>query len=194
MNDHYVYVLYREDGVTPFYIGMGHGDRWNQHERTCASKSHKNSIIRQMKARGIRVPKRKLAEGLSRGAAQVLEVSLIALLGREPLGPLVNIAVGGGGTIGFKHAPETLAKMSAGVNRYWAQPGARAKASIHSTGRRPTAAVRRVLSERSPLRNANNRFRADGLRWATDGVRNFWIHSRVPLPNGWRFGLTKARA
>jgi hypothetical protein len=29
----YVYALFREDGVTPFYIGIGKGSRWLAHEK-----------------------------------------------------------------------------------------------------------------------------------------------------------------
>lgn len=96
---HYVYMLYRLDG-RPFYVGMGKGDRWIEHERVCRTRlpnSHKNRIIREILDRGLRVPKVKLASGLTRSEAASLEIATIALIGREPAGPLVNHTRGGDG-------------------------------------------------------------------------------------------------
>ncbi len=101
--EHYVYALYREDGVTPFYIGMGKGPRWTQHETMLRyqKRNHKWHIIKSMADRGITVPKAKLAEGMTVTEAQALEVRLIAEIGREPDGPLVNISAGGEGITGL---------------------------------------------------------------------------------------------
>ena len=98
-NDHYVYILSREDGVTPFYVGKGHDDRWLDHEKDAKrERSHKAAIIRKIQAAGLAVPKRKAAEGLTNAEACALEVRLIAEIGRAPLGPLVNLTDGGEST------------------------------------------------------------------------------------------------
>lgn len=112
----YVYILYREDGVTPFYVGKGSGRRWLAHEMRCApGRSHKDNIITAMKARGVSVPKTKVAEGLTQLEAGAVEVSLIAEIGREPLGPLVNRTAGGDGC--SDPSQETRQKRSAALRR-----------------------------------------------------------------------------
>lgn len=99
--EHYVYALYREDGVTPFYIGMGKDGRWLDHEQgnTRAKGSvHKRRVIAKMLAAGITpIPKAKLAEGLTEKEAAALERKLIAEIGRWPDGPLTNMTSGGDG-------------------------------------------------------------------------------------------------
>jgi len=100
--DYYVYILYREDGVTPFYVGLGRKDRWLQHERKAKpGGTHKDNIIWGMKSRQMVVPKEKFAENLSKDEAVSLEISLIAAFGRAPLGPLVNRTRGGEGVVGI---------------------------------------------------------------------------------------------
>ena len=115
-NIHYVYILSRENG-TPFYVGLGKGKRMYQHEYDCLYRnpeSHKNRIIREMKSRGVVVPKRKIAEGLSRTDAIALEIATIAEIGREPNGPLVNATSGGEGL--HDVSPEVRAIISAKVS------------------------------------------------------------------------------
>lgn len=110
--DFYVYALYHDDGVTPFYIGKGRNRRWLQHERQCQSeKTPKAEIIRSMLARGLDVPKRKLAEGLTNEEAVALEKRLIAEIGRlHEGGPLTNRVAGGAGN--WLPSPETRQKLS----------------------------------------------------------------------------------
>lgn len=94
----YVYVLYRDDGMTPFYVGKGKGARMTHHERWAKKgRSYKDNIICEMKERGIRVPMRKVAENLTEEGAFSLEAELIAQFGRHPNGPLVNLTDGGDG-------------------------------------------------------------------------------------------------
>jgi hypothetical protein len=96
-NGFYVYILFREDGETPFYVGKGGFDRWLQHERAAHKRgSLKNDIILSMRAAGVLVvPKLKIAEGLTSRQAAELEVATIARIGRYPNGPLVNLTKGG---------------------------------------------------------------------------------------------------
>lgn len=99
-SDYYVYMLYREDGVTPFYVGLGRKNRWLQHEQKAKpGGTHKDNIIWGMKSRQIVVPKTKVAENLSKAQAVSLEIALIAAFGRVPSGPLVNRTRGGDGVI-----------------------------------------------------------------------------------------------
>lgn len=133
--EHYVYALYREDGVTPFYIGMGKGDRWCNHETRSSyeRQSPKRDIIRGILNLGMAVPKAKLAEGLTRRSAALLEIEIIARIGRTPDGPLVNRTSGGDGALGV--SAETMTKRSESQRKAWADnPERRAKASeFHRT-------------------------------------------------------------
>lgn len=106
--DFYVYALFREDGRV-FYIGKGTGRRWTAHERWL-DRSHKSSIIRKTKAALGFLPKEKIAEGLTDAEARQIEVDMIRLVGRAPLGPLVNLTDGGDGV--SNPSPESRAKMS----------------------------------------------------------------------------------
>ena len=109
----YVYALLREDGA-PFYIGMGHADRWTQHERWAKrGRSHKDNVICKMRDAGIPVGRAKIAEGLTRQQARILEVAAIRTIGREPLGPLVNLTAGGDGAPDLP--PEVRARIAAKV-------------------------------------------------------------------------------
>lgn len=132
--NYYVYILYREDGVTPFYVGKGKGDRWLAHELNAKrGRSYKDNIIMGMKDAGIIVPKKKIAEGLSNSEALSLEIQMIKEIGRIcDGGPLTNLTAGGDGVpdlspeakerhrkntaaaqIGKKHSEARRAKMSA---------------------------------------------------------------------------------
>lgn len=132
----YVYILYREDGATPFYVGIGRRERrWLEHEKLArrGQGRHKDNIICDMKDRGIIVPKARIAVGLDKTAAVLLEVSLIWLLGRAPAGPLVNQTAGGDGVIDV--SPETLERMAAHRRGKVASPETRAKISAIVRGR-----------------------------------------------------------
>lgn len=123
----YVYALYRDEYVTPFYIGKGCGQRWLVHEKeayrfTC----RKSRVIQSMwKAGRYEIPKRKLAEGLTDEEAKALEIKLIAEIGRAPNGPLVNHTAGGDGN--SNPTLELRARMSAANVTTWADPVVREK-------------------------------------------------------------------
>jgi hypothetical protein len=147
-NNHYVYALLRENSV-PFYIGMGHGYRWSEHEKRCESeRSHKANIIRQFRRAGLRVPRVKLEERLSRDEAVRLEMRLIAILGREPNGPLTNLTPGGEGRNGCSPSDETRAKMRA------AKLGTRRVFSVEHRRKLSRAARRRMIREPGQFESA----------------------------------------
>lgn len=124
--DFYVYALFRADGVTPFYIGKGRGNRINVHERNAPREtSHKDRIIQGMQARGETVGKAKLIEGLTDPEAKQIESDLIQLIGRYPKGPLTNLTKGGDGVSDL--APDSRAKKSAANVLAWANPEVRSK-------------------------------------------------------------------
>ena len=67
---YYVYILFREDAATPFYVGMGRGDRWLEHEKYATKKrSHKNHIVLNVLSACGTVPKRKTADNLTKAEA-----------------------------------------------------------------------------------------------------------------------------
>lgn len=103
VNGYYVYILYREDGTTPFYVGKGGRDRLNMHERMAhKGNTYKDRIILQMLKNGCQqIPKRKVAENLTDAEAKLLEIKLIKQIGRYPDGPLANLTDGGDGVCGL---------------------------------------------------------------------------------------------
>lgn len=129
----YVYALLREDG-SPFYVGKGHGDRWLAHEANCKpGRSHKDNIVAGFKARGLTVPKVKVAVSLSNEHANRLERRLIAGLGRTCHGgPLTNLTGGGDGCPDL--SPEAK-------ERHRRNTGAAQLGKKHSPGRRAILAA-----------------------------------------------------
>lgn len=112
---YYVYVLFRENGV-PFYVGMGKGDRWLAHEkRAVFRQTHKDRVISLTVAAIGELPKVKVHEGLLRADALAAEIALIAAIGREPYGPLINQTRGGDGVFDLPEETKRLmrAKISA---------------------------------------------------------------------------------
>jgi hypothetical protein len=96
----YVYVLWREDGHTPFYVGKGKGRRWYNHEiyaRSGTDNPIRDRIILAMQRKGLAVPKTKIMQGMSEELAYRLETHLIRTIGRFPNGPLTNLTDGGDG-------------------------------------------------------------------------------------------------
>jgi hypothetical protein len=131
----YVYVLFREDGTTPFYVGKGAGNRWLDHLRNPirGPRRHKDSIISNMLAKGVDVPKQKVAENLTAEEALALEIKLIRLIGRKPNGPLVNETRGGEGVV--DPSDETRKRMGASQRGRVHPPEIRAKIAAASSGR-----------------------------------------------------------
>lgn len=110
-NDYYVYALFRGTGV-PFYIGLGRNGRIDHHlQRYKEQDTHRNRIIRGMMETIGDVPRVKIQEGLTKAQAVETEIALIAAIGREPTGPLVNQTSGGDGVKDI--SPEARARGAA---------------------------------------------------------------------------------
>lgn len=150
----YVYVLFR-DNSEPFYVGKGRGLRWLWHEKSAreGGDTHKDRLIRQILSRRADVPKVKVREGLTNDEARELEVALIAAIGREPRGPLINKTRGGDGCVepsddvriamgaankGRKLSAETRAKMSASKKGFKITAEARAIGAAKRIGLKRT--------------------------------------------------------
>ena len=149
--DMYVYALYRSDGVTPFYIGIGRKNRWLAHERDAwKGRSHKNRIILSMRDAGLQVvPKAKLHEGLTVDEACRIEREFILAIGRRPHGPLCNRTDGGEGL--FNPDEEARQKLRDARKRYICSPETRAKISAAGMGRK----CPKSEAHREKLRQAN---------------------------------------
>ena len=149
MNCFYVYILFRPDG-SPCYLGKGKGKRWLHHERGLNKNNrHLNGIIARAKAQGRELPKIKVREHLSEAEAFEVEKALIAAIGREPVGPLVNLTDGGDGTINI--APEVRAVMSEKAKVRARTPEVRARMAAlgrSGKGKRKTEAQRQAMSLR----------------------------------------------
>jgi hypothetical protein len=140
----YVYILYRRDGVTPFYVGKGSRDRWAAHLQKDGFNPHKINIIKEMRRDGVAVPKEKVAWGLTEEDAFSFEKYLIQFFGREANGGLLtNLTDGGDGISGYKwtreqiesfkismNRPEKLAINSAALKKYFQDPEARIRSSL----------------------------------------------------------------
>lgn len=137
----YVYALFRDDGRV-FYIGKGHGDRWNHHavNARAGKRGYRFHIIRDMQARGVEMPKIKLHVGLTNLVAIEYEIALIKAIGRYPSGPLANLTDGGEGALGYIHLPETLVRMAAAAKNK--SPETRAKISAGNRGKVRSAEMR----------------------------------------------------
>jgi hypothetical protein len=131
---YYVYVLSRADG-TPFYVGMGSGDRMFRHDREARSGHHcpKCHTIREIWAAGQEIVRTVLFSSDDRDVAYEHEKAWIAHYGRNNL---TNQTDGGKGCPGntrqfsalhrqrlsmahrgIKPSQETLAKRSAALKR-----------------------------------------------------------------------------
>jgi hypothetical protein len=115
----YVYVLYRDVCLTdPFYVGKGHGYRFQEHdrlkERGKRINRHKNNTIRQCLKNFGFVPKSIFLDGLTEQEAFDLERRLISRWGRrdKDTGCLTNMTDGGEGTSGCIYTPEQRARNS----------------------------------------------------------------------------------
>lgn len=128
----YVYVLSRPDG-TPFYVGMGQGDRMHRHEDFArqGDRSEKSHLIRKIWAAGGLVGKAIQDRFETDIEAKQFEIELIACLGRKDLkaGPLVNRTDGGDGVHGM--SPQQRAHHASRTREAMADPKIRAACRSH---------------------------------------------------------------
>ena len=110
--DFYVYVMFRHDTGEPFYVGKGHGPRAAYSLRD-KHNCHKSGIIKKAKKEGVEIPVVKIAVDLLEKDAFKIEVAMIAAIGREPRGPLVNLTDGGDGTSGHVVSPKARETLRA---------------------------------------------------------------------------------
>lgn len=155
--DFYVYVLF-DEFAEPFYVGMGHGRRWLNHESEASKgkRTTKAAIIRRMLRAGWAwIPKVLVHEGLTAERAFSYEVALIAAIGRRPDGPLVNLTDGGEG--GVNPSPEARAKMSPYSLSTEAQAQRNANVSAARTGKPLSPEHRAALRVPRSPRTAEHR-------------------------------------
>jgi hypothetical protein len=130
----YVYILYRADGVTPFYVGKGKGSRIKQHEKDLEGcNPYKSRIIAEMLRDGIKVPAKKVVSSLAETKAFWLERFLITFIGRHDLGlgPLTNLTNGGDGVAGLIRTDEYKKEKSEVLKKLWEDPMYREKQLVH---------------------------------------------------------------
>lgn len=106
MNNKVLYQHRRKDDNSIFYVGIGYLQR-------ASSIQNRNRWWRNIVAKcsyDIEI----LEVGLTWEEATKKEIELIAKLGRKDLGKglLVNLTDGGDGSVGYKHTPESLDKIS----------------------------------------------------------------------------------
>lgn len=155
-SDYYVYVLFRETGH-PFYVGKGRVARLGDHEREARRLDrHRDRIVRQAVAALGSLPAVKVHVGLTDAEAKSAERALIAAIGREPCGPLVNQTAGGDGV------PELPAETRARIAMATSAKLKGTKRSLHTIERiRAThLAMKKVISpEQRALASARQKGR-----------------------------------
>ncbi len=88
---YYVYILFDWMGI-PRYVGKGHGNRWNGHEKSSDPNNQmKNEFIEHTWMMLGEIPKIKIVENVSEAEAFRIEGIFIKAIGRFPNGPLVNL-------------------------------------------------------------------------------------------------------
>lgn len=116
-NRFYTYVLIDPRSNQPFYVGKGQRNRCFQHLMEAADTRKRNAKvnkIRKIQSLGLSVVIQKVLENVSDADAQDFEKLIIAEC-RDKGIRLTNMTDGGDGSAGYRHAPESLAKMRAAM-------------------------------------------------------------------------------
>lgn len=130
-NIFYVYVYFRLDG-TPCYVGKGKGLRFRCHRKP-SKKTHLSNIIKNSNSD---LPVIFVRENLTEFEAFETEAALIAAIGREPFGPLVNLTDGWEGNSGFKWSIEQRNRRTEYLKERWKNPAIKEAAKIRMIGNR----------------------------------------------------------
>lgn len=201
-SDYYVYCLFRRDGQ-PYYVGKGRAGRWTRHSKRA----------------GCEIPTVKVRQGLTNGEALTLEKTLIRVLGRRPVGPLVNKNPGGTGpatasaatrqrlrefhkgkqwALGHRHTPETIEVIRAtSTGRRYPSRKAKPKPppkprDYAAIGAKVSAALKgRSQSPEHRAKTIANLVRGESM-WITDGLHARRVQPSTPIPNGWQRGRPEA--
>nr|WP_292766372.1 NUMOD3 domain-containing DNA-binding protein [Mesorhizobium sp.] len=146
-----VYEHWRPDTNACFYVGKGALRRSRDLgvSAGCRTKAH-GAVQEALRAQGLQVEIRIVAQDLTELEALALEMERIALYGKiEDGGTLVNRTIGGSGTYGMRHTPEARAKMCAAqaardpaLSGHPHTPESRAKISAALKGRPKSAESR----------------------------------------------------
>lgn len=197
----YVYIAFRPDTCSPFYIGKGQGDRYRQSRKS----PHYNNIVDKFGIENI--PIVILREDLSEVEAFYLEEIVIRAIGIEQDGgPLVNSGYGGkGGPAGVKHSDEWRRVRSQRASDLWKDPNYRAvmlrpnrkrsgnkqprseyfklTVSAKLKGNTHTLGFKHSDESISKMREIHKR-----KRWINNGEISLRIDVDSPLPEGWVYG------
>jgi hypothetical protein len=143
--DYYVYILFRPWNGQPCYVGKGRQQRIFYHNQR--GQNHPNrELAKIFAASNGDLPAVKIRENLTDDEALKTETALIAAIGRNYIGPLVNLTNGGDGRSGYKCSQETKAKMSAAVKRRVYTPEQRARYGDRHRGPR-SAETKKKMSD-----------------------------------------------
>ena len=114
MSEYYTYLLIDPRTGLPFYVGKGKGRRCYSHvadARNTTKNSQKLNKIRKIESLGLEVTVKKVEEGVTDAESQDLERLIIAEC--KDLGiKLTNQTIGGDGSSGYKHRPDSLEKIA----------------------------------------------------------------------------------
>jgi hypothetical protein len=178
---YYAYALYAGRQLLPCYIGIGKGDRLDQHMRVVRRGDSKRGNLRKFRTlwacwrKGIAIRAERLAFNLSLDQACATERMLIAIYGRRDLGTgcLLNASAGGAGLKNI--APSTRVKLAEAGRRQMAKPGhrelmnakkktpeARARSSAAAKNRPPPSSESRARMAKACRRNNES----NPKRWA----------------------------
>ena len=184
-NRSYVYAHWRPDTRCYFYVGKGFGDR------SKIGKSRNNyhgRIVEKLRRFGMEVQVHIIMGGATDSEAKRIEIETIAVF--RALGhPLVNMTIGGEGTVGYRHTEDAKLKVSmANKGRKRSEEAIRkaaeanrgkvvtaeqrAKISIANTGKVRSQETRDKISAAKKGKNLAPEVYAMGAETRRGGTRN----------------------
>lgn len=170
-SDYYVYVLYRADGVTPFYVGKGRGGRVQAHARPSELNREKNSIKTRIARKVVKevgtIPYRVAVAGVTEVRAHGIETLLIDGWGRIDIktGILANMTNGGEGASGNVFTPEQRARQSESALK--PETRAQKSAALFATFARPEVKAKLSAGQKRARQNPETAAKLDAIRRAS---------------------------